>query len=478
MPYEHGVKFTELATALQSPVSTYASLPVIIGAAPSFLVDGGTDDLLNIPTICTTLEEFQAAFGWSTDWDKYPLCMAADVFFTRYNVGPVVIICTLDPTTMATAHAAVTAALVAGVYTIDVADAVLSSLVVKSEDGNTTYDLTDDYTAAYNTAGKIVVTRVATGDIPLATTTLKYEFDTVVGDEMDSADITAGIAAVEDVYSRTGQVPGQLLAPGWGHQAAVMTALVARADAVNSVFKARAIVDIDSSAGQGDSYSDAITWKATNSYTDPLLVACWPQVTLGGVQYWMSLHYAAARCRLNADSDDVPYASVSNQALAGDGLCLAAGTAVYLNIVQANLVNAGGIVTGLQFGLNGWRLWGNESGAYPGSTDPIDRWNCVREMFNWIGNTAVLTYWQNVDQPGNPRLIDTVVTSMNQWLNGLTNRGYILGGRCQFLPASNPTANLIGGDFVFDVDPTPPVPAKSITFRLTYNTDYLNTLFG
>jgi len=478
MPYEHGVKFTELATALQSPVTSYASLPVIIGAAPVWQIDGGTAALLNIPTICTTLDEFKAAFGWSTDWDKYPLCMAADVFFTRYNVAPIVCICTFDPVTMNTAHAAVDAALVAGVYTIDVADAILSSLVVKSADGNTTYQTPRDYTAAYNDDEKIVVTRVGTGTIGTATTALKYNFDTFEGDEMDSGDIEDGIDAVEDVYARTGQVPGQLLAPGWSQQSAVAVALIAKADSINGVFKARAILDIDSSAGQGDSYTDAITWKATNSYTDALAVVCWPQVTLGAVQYWMSLHYAAARCRLNADNNDVPYASPSNQALAGDGLCLDAGTDVFLNITQANLLNAAGIVTGLQFGLTGWRIWGNESGAYPGSTDPIERWNCVRDMFNWIGNTAVLSYWQNVDQPGNPRLIDTVVTRLNQWLNGLTNRGYILGGRCQFLASSNPTVNLIGGDFVFDVDPTPPVPAKSITFQLVYNTAYLNTLFG
>jgi hypothetical protein len=477
MPYEHGVKISEVATALQSPVSSYASLPVIIGAAPVWQVDGGTADLLNIPTLCTTLEEFQAAFGDSDDWELYPLCEAADVFFTRYNVGPIVVINTLDPTTMVTAHAAVDAALVAGVYTIAVDDAILSSLVVKSADGNTTYTLTTDYTVAYNTAMRLVVTRVATGTIPAADTALKYEFDSYLGTEMDSGDIEAGIDAVENVYSQTGQVPGQLLAPGWSQQSAIGAALVAEAASINGVFKARAIVDVDSDTGEAETYTAAVTRKGTDSYTDELMVVCWPMVTLSNVSYWMSLHYAAVRCALNAANNDVPYASPSNQRMAIDGLITESGTAVYLNNVQANVLNAGGIVTGLNWS-RGWVLWGNESGAYPGSTDPILRWNCVRDMFNWIGNTAILTYWQNVDQPGNPRLIDTVVTSFNQWLNGLTSQGYILGGRCQFLASSNPTVNLIGGDFVFDIDPTPPVPAKSITFRMTYNTEYLSTLFG
>ncbi|KHF27321.1 hypothetical protein LR68_03868 [Anoxybacillus sp. BCO1] len=98
-------------------------------------------------------------------------------------------------------------------------------------------------------------------------------------------------------------------------------------------------------------------------------------------------------------------------------------------------------------------------------------------MFNWIGNTIILTFWQKVDDPTNKRLIDTVVDSVNIWLNGLTARGALLGGRVEFQKDENPITDLLNGIVRFHVYLTPPVPAEDIVFMLEFDVNYLNTLF-
>ena len=99
-------------------------------------------------------------------------------------------------------------------------------------------------------------------------------------------------------------------------------------------------------------------------------------------------------------------------------------------------------------------------------------------MFNWIGNTLTLTFWQKVDFPVNRRLVETILDSANIWLNGLSARQFILGGRIEFREDENPTTDLMDGIIRFHVYVTPPTPAREIDFILEYDPEYLKTLFG
>jgi phage tail sheath protein FI len=99
-------------------------------------------------------------------------------------------------------------------------------------------------------------------------------------------------------------------------------------------------------------------------------------------------------------------------------------------------------------------------------------------MFNWIGNTLVLTIWQKTDYPVNRRLIETIVDSANIWLNGLAARQFILGGRVEFNESENVVTDLMNGNIKFHVYITPPSPAREIDFILEYDPEYLSTLFG
>ena len=99
-------------------------------------------------------------------------------------------------------------------------------------------------------------------------------------------------------------------------------------------------------------------------------------------------------------------------------------------------------------------------------------------MFNWVSTTLILTYWQKVDEPTNTRQIDSIVDSINLWLNGLTAQGYLLGGRVEFLTDDNPVLDLMDCMTRFRIMLTPPVPNEQIEFILEFDPEYLQTLFN
>ena len=98
-------------------------------------------------------------------------------------------------------------------------------------------------------------------------------------------------------------------------------------------------------------------------------------------------------------------------------------------------------------------------------------------MMNWIANTIITTYLQKVDAPTNRRLIDTIVASVNVWLNGLAASQYILTGRLEFRESDNPTTDLMDGILRFRLFVCPPSPARDIEFIMEYDVNGQSVLF-
>lgn len=184
--------------------------------------------------------------------------------------------------------------------------------------------------------------------------------------------------------------------------------------------------------------------------------------------------------KTDADEDmgkETPCESASNKVLQIDGMVLADGTEVLLDLVKANYLNSQGIITGLNF-IGGFVSWGNETACYPSNTDVTDYFYCVNRMFAWVGNSVILSMWSKVDRGLKPRLVESVVQSLNIWLNGLTADEVILGGRIEFLEEENPITDLMAGIAHFHIYITPPSPAKELDFVLEYDVSYLETLFA
>jgi hypothetical protein len=95
-------------------------------------------------------------------------------------------------------------------------------------------------------------------------------------------------------------------------------------------------------------------------------------------------------------------------------------------------------------------------------------------MFGWVGNSLILSYWSKVDKKMTRRLIDSIVDSVNIWLNSLVAEEKLLGGRVEFLDEENSTTALMAGKAVFHIYLTPPSPMKECEFVLEYDTDYVS----
>ena len=159
-------------------------------------------------------------------------------------------------------------------------------------------------------------------------------------------------------------------------------------------------------------------------------------------------------------NDDTPNVSPSNKTIAISAACLPDGTEVVLDQEQANVVNSYGVATWLN--MNGFRLWGNNTAAYPGNTDHKDRWFSVRRFLNWAANSFILTYFQKVDSPANKRLIEAIVDSENVRGNGFVARGVCARYEITYNEDENTTTDLLDGKITFHQYITPFTPAEDI----------------
>jgi phage tail sheath protein FI len=129
-------------------------------------------------------------------------------------------------------------------------------------------------------------------------------------------------------------------------------------------------------------------------------------------------------------------------------------------------VNTYGVATAIN--MDGWKLWGNYTGAYPSSTDAKDIWFPVRRMFNWHGNNFIRTYFSKVDDPTNRILIESVVDSENIRCAAYAPE-YWAGARIEYLEDDNPITEILSGHVTFRQHIAPYTPAQWINNVLDYD---------
>ncbi len=480
----HGVNVREVPTSIAPPATASASLPVVVGTAPVNLSARSTAPV-NEPVLCYNYAEAAEALGYSDDWKSYTLCEMIYSHFQLFQQGPVVFINVLDPAEHKKEVSDSTVTITKGAATIKQAGVMLPSLVVKLTSAGQPLANGTDYVAAFDSDGFVVINRIDGGAITEAQTTLTVSYTQLDPTQVTPADIIGGVDAtsgslsglelVQQVFPRFRLLPGLLLAPGWSQDPVVGAVMKAKSTNINGHFRCMALLDIPTDTVKR--YADAPAWKETNNYTAESQIVCYPMLKLGDYVFHQSTQLAGVICTVDAKNEGVPFESPSNKGYQANGAVLEDGTEVLLGLDQANFLNGQGIVAPLNF-VGGWKVWGNRAAAYPAETDPVNSFIPVRRMFDWIGNTLILTFWSKVDEPANKRLVQTVVDSVNIWLNGLQAAGYILGGRVEFLKSENPTTSLMDGKLSFHVFVTPPSPAEEIQFLLEYDPSYLGGLFA
>ena len=439
--YKHGVYIQEKQTSLVTPSLAEAAMPVVVGVAPVHTLPEGAAIPVNEPKLCYSMTEFENYFGKPAEGDSpedFKLWQTANIYFQRYKVAPLVAINVFDPAR----HVEEPAAPV---------DPVNPDQGGQEENGQP---------EAQAAAGKPDPSKVTASDIIGATS---------------PAGVRTGLALVEEIFPRTRLNPGLIMAPGFAKDPTVAKAIETSCKNIGGFFRASGLIEI---SDEVQVYSDAPAWLNDNNLCDKdgNTIAFFGDGLYNGAIEPGAAHLAGCIGGRDNEEGGVPYWSPSNYQLECEGM-VHAGRELFLTAGEANYLNGKGIVTGLNH-IGGLRCWGDQTTAYPGVTDVKDASIPVRRMFTWIGNTLILTCWLFVSSPIRRRLVETVQDTVNYWLNGLVSRDFILGGRCEFELADNPTLDLMDGIVRWHVYVTPPSAAREMTFILEYDPSNLQTLFS
>lgn len=466
MSNNHGVYVSEQATSVGTPVVAESGVPFVVGLAPVQSAENPAK--AGVPVLCTSWAEAVEKLGYSDDWQKYSLCEFMYSHFKLFVCQPVIFCNMLDVTKTEAVEAADMA--VADHKVRLPIDAVADKVTVKNAEGAELIN-GSDYATYYD--GEALVIELLSDGSAYAAESINVAYSKVAT-AASAADIATGIEAAEQCLTLLGVVPDLIVAPGWSKDPVVAAVMVTKAASINGLFRAKALVDINTAAGTATNYTEAIEAKAKNNLTDKDMITCWPKLHLENYRFHASTQIAGLMAQVDSENSGCPYESPSNKNLQCDGLCLEDGTEVMLTLAQANQLNAAGIMTALNF-VNGWVAWGNYTGCYPTNTDVKDYMIPISRMFGWVGNSLIKTFWSKLDKPMTRRLIDTVLDTANIWLNGLVGQGYLLGARVEMNEDENPLSNLMAGMIKLHVYLTPPGPAQEIDFVLEFDSSYVTS---
>lgn len=482
----HGINIIENETSLKAPVYSDAACQIVVGKAPINLLSNPAG-AVNTPILVTSFAEAVEKVGYCTDFDNYELCQSMFMSFKNFTVAPIIFINVLDPSNAEhiTVVAAANKTVTSGKVLLTDKGILLSTLTVKKTDDSVTYVAGTDYIATFDDAGEVSVSILSTGAASAATslkigyTKLKPSGVTtsdIIGGYNATTGVYKGIEAVEQVFPRLGKTGGILIAPGFSQEPTVMSALKAKSKSINGVFRVINICDVDTDDCK--TYTDCNSWKNTNSYTDKFTYLGWPMVKVGTYKFYASAQMAAQLAQTIADEKSgVPYISPSNNDAGITGCCLKDGTEVFLTQAQANVLNEVGIFTYINW--QGWKAWGNRMACYPTNSDPKDCFITSRNMFNWWGNTFILTHFPEVDKPMKRKNIDRIVDVENIRANGFVANDEIAAAKMVCIKDENPETSLIAGKITLHQSLTPFPPMEDITNILEYDVAALtNALFG
>lgn len=497
MAYKHGIEVTEKATSFPSPLSTQHAVQVVFGTAP---VNQAADPAaaINRPIKAATFEEAQEALGYSEDWENYTLCQSMYASFQLAQVGPVIFVNVLDPTTHVKDLEETVCTVKNHQAVLETAGILLEGLSVKvqaegaltgraltgeaktGQEEGVQLEVGADYLAGFDDHGYLTVTLLSAGaaysaeELTVSGKALAPELVTgedIIGAYDVSTGAESGLEVLRQVYPRYGLVPGFLLAPGWTEDPNVGAALQGKCEDISGAFRCMCLLDLDTA--KACKYTDCGQVKDGMGYNDEHAVVLWPRVTLDGRQYAYSAVYGAMASHHTAANDDVPYLYPSNKELNVDGAVLADGTGILLDQVQAGVLNGAGIVTA--FHDTDWKSYGNNTGCYPGNTDPKDRWIGCRRMFDYVANHFITEYRKRLDGNMNRRTIDDIVNSFNIWGNSLTAAGMCAGLYAEYRSEENTLEDVLAGHLKLRIYFAPFTPVEYINAVMEFDVSALES---
>lgn len=483
-----GVHVNEKATEVSIPVVADSGIPFVVGTAPVHMA--AKPARANYPVLCTSWDEAVEKLGFSYDWKKYTLCEAMYSHLKLYGCQPVIFCNVLDPGDADMRKPAES-------KPCDVVDhrivlppeTIHDDLRVTAGEGEDAVQLKEDedYSFFYDEDTDSCILELLEDSAAYEAKSLTVEASRLDPGAVTAADVIMGVNQVDACMTAVGVIPDLLLAPGYSHDTVVAAVLATKAAGINGLFRAKALIDVDSSAEGVTEYSQLTEYKARNNLVDVNQIVCWPQVKLGEYQFHLSTQLAGLMAQVDTANGGCPYESPSNKSLNMDACCLEDGSEVNLTWEQVNLIaGSWGVVTALNFIGMGWTAKGNytacysacNAGDYPANTDVKDQFIPISRMFDWVGNTFIRTFWTKLDRPMTPLFVDNILDTANIWLNGQVAAGHLLGARAEMREDENDPLDLMAGIIHIHVYITPPSPAQEINFTLEYDTEYIRAAFA
>ncbi len=447
--FHHGVEVIEIDAGVRPIEGVSASVIGLLGTALKGPV--------KVPTLISSRTAGEETFGSSGG----TIAAALKAVFEQAT-AQVVVVNALDPSVDKTSQAEADYSLDGDSVSVAHQYLVASSVVVKSDDGGTTYVAGTDYTVDAE-AGK--VTRIDGGGIA-ADADLKIAYDYADESEVTDAELVAAAASFVNAEAVTGSKPRILIAPGYTEHvtranpagpptaAPVTTGLVATAERI------RAVIVAD---GPNTTQADAIAYR--NLLSNRRVYVVDPGVRVTDAAGAVSDAPASARIAgliVRNDRERGYWSSPSNRQVLGiSGTSRAVDFTLGDASSSANLLNDAEVSTIIRSPLGGYRLWGNRTA----SADAKWAFLPVVRTADVINESLLRAHLWAVDRNLTKTYVEDVVESVNDFLRRLQAQGAILSGRCWADEGLNDAAAREAGRVYFDFEFDPPSPAERITFR-------------
>lgn len=488
MAYLHGA-YGEILDSKVNSAQQADAVAVYIGTAPVNLIrDYADKDLVNMPLKIQNMGEIQTKLGYSDNWQDFTLCEVFAEHFdnTVGNVGPIYVVNVLDPAVHRdTEKATKTLTFKNNRAEFESSDIILDTFAIA--------DMAEgvDYSLSYNYAKAAVVVQLLKDSTAESISCTYNTVDAsavvpadIIGQQTEDGEYT-GLSATALIYTNFNAVLNTLTAPGWSHYPEVYRAMVSTVQKLNGHWDGFVHADIplvDDKGGKIDTIAKAQKWAEDHGYNSERSKVYWPQVKDGsGRAFHLSTVGAATMLRVDQSHNAVPFESPSNKEIMATCQYFGEGAkSKGFDQQTANTLNEKGITTACFWGGQ-WVLWGPHTAAYEynGSMDARAIFDVNIRMLMHITNSFQLDHGTEIDSPMTPQDKDTILNFEKEKLDTLCGIGALIGTpSVEFLESSNPTNNMMNGDFVWDFAVTNTPPFKSGTARVCYTDEGFVAFFG
>lgn len=483
MSFLHGVYGQHSQYTGKKPTNSTGTIPVYIGTAPiqqNNVENAENYDYsgyINKPIIINSLPDAKLKLGTSSDFKTFTLMEAVYAHFLNESnpIAPIIVVNMANPANKKSDDSEETIILsgLAGnkVGYLEDDAAVIETVTLAELTKDTDYKLT-------YTDGKIKVniTKASfTSDSIIATYKKIDTSDTVITTSV----FTDALNAIDICEVMLNKIPTVMCSPYYSKIKSYHDLMIEKAtNKIANKWYIDVVSDIKADSTI-NTMAKAIEQKKTDGYNNIVDKVCFPMVKYNDKIYHLSTMCIVDMQQTDTEAGGVPYISPSNKNIYADATVLEDGTQIYINENTANIANANGLTT-VNIVRGNMRLWGSSNANYnyteADKIDPEHLQDASIRMKHYMLNKLQYDYIDNIDNPMKRRDIDSIIASVQQWLNSLVSEGKLLYATIDFVEDNNSVFDMVSGDFVFDVSTTTTPNAKSITFKTHYTTEGINTL--